>query len=119
MSQIGDAIQAKCLAFGDRIIKLNDYLLEQAASSMSDVGGRKPEVSKGKSAFRHQTSDIRHPTSYIKHQTSSLPSTPVMHQPCTLKHYRGFCILSTQSKKQLKPKSSLSLIEGFYGFSFL
>ena len=29
MSEIGDAIQEKCLAFGDRIIKLNDYLLEQ------------------------------------------------------------------------------------------
>ncbi len=32
MSEIGDSIQAKCLAFGDRIIKLNDYLLEQAAN---------------------------------------------------------------------------------------
>ena len=32
MSEISDAIQDKCLAFGDRIIKLNDYLLEQAAS---------------------------------------------------------------------------------------
>ena len=32
MSSISDAIQAKCLAFGDRIIKLNDYLLEQAAN---------------------------------------------------------------------------------------
>lgn len=32
MSEISDAIQEKCLAFGDRIIKLNDYLLEQAAS---------------------------------------------------------------------------------------
>ena len=31
MSEISDSIQAKCLAFGDRIIKLNDYLLEQAA----------------------------------------------------------------------------------------
>jgi len=72
MSQIGDAIQAKCLAFGDRIIKLNDYLLEQAASSMSDVGGRKPEVSKGKSAFIHQTSYINHQTSYINHQTSDI-----------------------------------------------
>ena len=30
MSEISDAIQEKCLAFGDRIIKLNDYLLEQA-----------------------------------------------------------------------------------------
>ena len=32
MSDISDAIQNKCLAFGDRIIKLNDYLLEQAAN---------------------------------------------------------------------------------------
>lgn len=32
MSEISDAIQTKCLAFGDRIIKLNDYLLELAAN---------------------------------------------------------------------------------------
>jgi four helix bundle protein len=32
MSEIADSIHAKCLAFGDRIIKLNDYLLEQAAN---------------------------------------------------------------------------------------
>lgn len=32
MSEISEAVQAKCLAFGDRIIKLNDYLLEQAAN---------------------------------------------------------------------------------------
>ena len=29
MSEIGDKIQEKCEAFGDRVIKLNDYLLEQ------------------------------------------------------------------------------------------
>lgn len=33
MSEIGDIIQGKCLAFGDRVIKLNDYLLEQAANT--------------------------------------------------------------------------------------
>ncbi len=32
MSEISDAIQAKCLSFGDRIIKLNDYLLAQSAN---------------------------------------------------------------------------------------
>ena len=32
MSSIADAIQSKCLAFGDRIIKLNDYLLKEAAN---------------------------------------------------------------------------------------
>ena len=33
MSEISDAIQNKCLAFGDRIIKLNDYLLKEAANA--------------------------------------------------------------------------------------
>ena len=33
MSSIADAIQAKCLAFGDRVIKLNDYLLKEAANA--------------------------------------------------------------------------------------
>ena len=47
MSEIGDKIQEKCLAFGDRIIKLNDYLLEQASKrekvrSKKGKGGRIP-----------------------------------------------------------------------------
>ena len=33
MSDISDAIQDKCLAFGDRVIKLNDYLLKEAANA--------------------------------------------------------------------------------------
>ena len=33
MSEIADSIQAKCLAFSDRIIKLNDYLLKEAANT--------------------------------------------------------------------------------------
>lgn len=33
MSEVSEAIQAKCLAFGDRIIKLNDYLLKEAANT--------------------------------------------------------------------------------------
>lgn len=33
MSSISDAIQDKCLSFGDRIIKLNDYLLKEAANA--------------------------------------------------------------------------------------
>ena len=31
MSEIGDIIQEKCLAFGDRVIRLNDYLLSEAS----------------------------------------------------------------------------------------
>lgn len=33
MSEISDAIQDKCLAFSDRVIKLNDYLLKEAANA--------------------------------------------------------------------------------------
>lgn len=33
MSSIADAIQDKCLAFSDRIIKLNDYLLRETANA--------------------------------------------------------------------------------------
>ena len=40
MSEISDAIQGKCLAFGDRIIKLNDYLLTQACKK-EDVRSKK------------------------------------------------------------------------------
>ena len=46
MSEISDAIQEKCLAFADRVIKLNDYLLEQAAN-------------------KHQPSNNKHRTSYV------------------------------------------------------
>ena len=33
MSEISDKIHEKCLAFSDRIIKLNDYLLKEAANA--------------------------------------------------------------------------------------
>ena len=33
MSEISDTIQDKCMAFGDRVIKLNDYLLKKAANA--------------------------------------------------------------------------------------
>ena len=66
MSIISDAIQAKCLAFSDRIIKLNDYLLEQA-SQKYDGGSKRYDVRKGKSAFSHQTSNISQPSSFSHH----------------------------------------------------
>ena len=46
MSEIADAIQAKCLAFGDRIIKLNDYLLNEAANAKP-----KYKIVKGKRVY--------------------------------------------------------------------
>ena len=61
MSEISDAIQAKCLAFGDRIIKLNDYLLEQA-SQKYDVRCQK-----------YNRGSKQHQPSYIIHHTSRVP----------------------------------------------
>lgn len=60
MSEIGDAIQEKCKAFADRVIRLNDYLLEQAASRMSDVRGKKEE-----GRGQHITSSTFHHTSRV------------------------------------------------------
>ena len=61
MSEISDAIQAKCLAFGDRVIKLNDYLLKEAASKKSEGGSQK--------ADRRGNSQ----PSYVRHQTCRIP----------------------------------------------
>ena len=60
MSEIGDSIQTKCLAFGDRVIKLNDYLLEQAASKRFEGGSQKVDR-----RAKTQTSSVRHHTSNI------------------------------------------------------
>ena len=59
MSEVSEAIQAKCLAFSDRIIKLNDYLLAQAVAANENYKKSKIQK-KGKqtSSFLHQTSDI-------------------------------------------------------------
>ena len=61
MSSISDAIQTKCLAFGDRVIKLNDYLLSQAAM----------EHEKYKKELRQRKPGQK--TSSILHQPSSIP----------------------------------------------
>ena len=46
MSEFGDAVQEKCKTFADRVIKLNDFLLEQAANKHQP------------SSFRHRTSRV-------------------------------------------------------------
>ena len=60
MSEISDAIQAKCLAFGDRIIKLNDFLLAKAAE---DHERYKKDQKQRK--FGQKTSSILHQPSSI------------------------------------------------------
>ena len=60
MSEVSEAIQAKCLAFGDRIIKLNDYLLSQAAVEHENYKKEQRQRKPGK-----QTSSILHQTSAI------------------------------------------------------
>ena len=58
MSEVSEAIQAKCLAFGDRIIKLNDYLLAQAVAAHEDYKKSKLQKKGKTSSFLHQPSDI-------------------------------------------------------------
>ncbi len=57
MSEIGDKIQEKCMAFGDRVIKLNDYLLEQECKKedeRSKRGSRIPITLKSVAALSNQ-----------------------------------------------------------------
>ena len=59
MSEISEAIQAKCLAFSDRVVKLNDYLLKEAASKRYDGRGMKDDGKKHQPYnFKHQTCRI-------------------------------------------------------------
>ena len=64
MSVIGDAIQEKCLVFSDRVIKLNDELLEQASLPKAEVRGKKAE--------RQPSALILHPSSHSP-QPSHVP----------------------------------------------
>lgn len=58
MSTIGDAIQEKCMAFGDRIIKLNDYLLSRAVAAHESYKKSTYQRKGKQSHVRPQTSDI-------------------------------------------------------------
>ena len=37
MSEYGDLVQTKCDAFADRVVKLNDYLLKEAANQKAET----------------------------------------------------------------------------------
>jgi four helix bundle protein len=49
MSVFGDLVQSKCDAFADRVVKLNDYLLDQAANKKAEVLKTKAD---GKPVFK-------------------------------------------------------------------
>ena len=66
MSEISDVIQSKCLAFSDRVIRLNDYLLSQAAVEHE-------EYKKSKFQKKGKTSSVFRQTSSIKHHPSAIP----------------------------------------------
>lgn len=74
MSEVSEAIQAKCLAFGDRVIKLNDYLLSQAAVEHEKYKKelRQRKFGQKTSSILHQPSDLSQPSSF-SHHTSRVP----------------------------------------------
>lgn len=49
MSEYGDLVQSKCDAFADRVVKLNDYLLDLAANKKAEVLKTKAD---GKPVFK-------------------------------------------------------------------
>jgi four helix bundle protein len=54
MSEFGDIVQGKCDAFADRVVKLNDFLLAQAANQKYEVQDMRAENQA--SNFKRQTS---------------------------------------------------------------
>ena len=44
MSEYGDLVQGKCDAFADRVVRLNDFLLKQAANAEPEVRWLKAET---------------------------------------------------------------------------
>ena len=66
MSDISAAIQSKCLAFSDRVIRLNDYLLSQAAVEHE-------EYKKSKFQKKGKPSSVFRQTSPISHHPSAIP----------------------------------------------
>ena len=55
MSSIADAIQDKCLAFGDRVIKLNDYLLKETANTKPTANNAEACNAVSKQDFRSKS----------------------------------------------------------------
>ena len=109
MSEISDAIQAKCLAFGDRVIRLNDYLLEQAASQMSDVRGKKEE---GRGRGQHITSSTFHHTSRVPvHLKSVAPLANQLLRSGTSIGANNAEATNAISKADFKSKSFIALKE--------
>ena len=61
MSEFGDLVQAKCDAFADRVVKLNDFLLDQAANKKATT-----KAEGGSKRAEGQTSNIkRHTSSHV------------------------------------------------------
>ena len=75
MSEISESIQSKCLAFSDRIIKLNDYLLAQAAAAHEEY--KKSKIQKKEKQ-----------TSFILHQPSAISAAAV---PVYLQSVSALC----------------------------
>ena len=73
MSEIGDIIQGKCLAFSDRVIKLNDDLLEQASMHRSEGKPHPSSLNPQPSSFSPQPSSFSPQPSYLSPQPSHVP----------------------------------------------
>ena len=69
MSEYGDLVQAKCDAFADRVVKLNDYWLEQASLPKAAFG--KSEGGSAKADYH--TSALKRQPSKVSPQPSRVP----------------------------------------------
>ncbi len=79
MSEYSDAVQSKCLAFGDRIIKLNDFLLAQAVAAHENY--KKTKFQKKPSGLSDVQPSKSQPLGASGVQSSALSLQPSGTQP--------------------------------------
>ena len=116
MSEIGDSIHEKCLAFGDRVIKLNDYLLEQAASGKFGGQWWKDDVKLNS----HQTSNFKYHTSRVPVylQSVAVLCNQLLRSGTSISANNAESI-SAISKADFKSKSYIALKEARESLSWL
>ena len=95
MSEISDAIQTKCLAFGDRIIKLNDYLLKEAANKKPSF-----KIVKGKRVYEKSVPVYLQSVSALCNQLLR-SGTSMVTRTCPLSPYEQDYLLSKETDEQV------------------
>ena len=105
MSEISEAIQAKCLAFGDRIIMLNDYLLKEAANKKPSF-----KIVKGKRVYEKSVPVYLQSVSALCNQLLRSGTSIGANRSNLFAHSRRVLRMQRHAMPSQNPTSRVSLI---------